>query len=259
MMKLFKRLSWEKTAQKSQQGFTLLEVLVAIVVITAFVNVALMGLVTATLFKSKAKAYSSGMSWIQADLEAVRNKAAESLSYSLSANAAAAQKVIVLTSAAGLGANDQIKIGTDSTTYTIQSVSGNSVTLTANLSTAQSASTVVTLVTSAECTATSSTTGFAYYLQQNLPTLTNTTSTTSTTNPTSTTNTTSTQYINGINGRPYTFSRTTAVGQTQSSDPYQVLKLSYTVTYTVPGTSPPVIIKIASLYAEVIPSTFYQC
>ncbi|KHG42132.1 hypothetical protein OA07_07130 [Aphanizomenon flos-aquae 2012/KM1/D3] len=238
-MKLFKRLSWEKTAQKSQQGFTLLEVLVAIVVITAFVNVALMGLVTAALFKSKAKAYSNGITWIQADLEAVRDKAANLpyLSYSLSANASAAQRIVALTSASGLASNDQVRIGTDSTTYTIQSISGNSLTLTANLAIAQSANAGVTAVS--KCTATSANAGFAYYLQQDLQQ-----------------GLPSSPFTKYIGGKAYTVTRSSEVKSSPftATPRYEVLALSYTVT---PQSNSNV--KVASIYAEVIPSAFYQC
>ncbi|ALB39543.1 hypothetical protein AA650_02855 [Anabaena sp. WA102] len=234
-MKLFKRLSWEKNPQKSQQGFTLLEVLVAIVVITAFVNVALMGLVTAALFKSKAKAYSSGITWIQADLEAVRDKAAN-LSI-LSANAAAQQKEVVLESAVGLANNDQVKIGTDTTTYTIQSISGNLLTLTANLGTDQSANAGVTAVS--KCTATSANAGFAYYLQQDLQQ-----------------GLPSSPFTKYIGGKAYTVTRSSEVKSSPftATPRYEVLALSYTVT---PQSNSNV--KVASIYAEVIPSAFYQC
>ncbi|MBD2279044.1 MAG: type II secretion system protein [Dolichospermum sp. DEX189] len=235
MMKLFKRLSWEKNPQKSQQGFTLLEVLVAIVVITAFINVALMGLVTAALFKSKAKAYSNGITWIQADLEAVRDKAAN-LSI-LSANAAAQQKEVVLESAVGLANNDQVRIGTDSTTYTIQSISGNSLTLTANLAIAQSANAGVTAVS--KCTATSANAGFAYYLQQDLQQ-----------------GLPSSPFTKYIGGKAYTVTRSSEVKSSPftATPRYEVLALSYTVT---PQSNSNV--KVASIYAEVIPSAFYQC
>ena len=242
MMKLFKRLSWEKTAQKSQQGFTLLEVLVAIVVITAFVNVALMGLVTAALFKSKAKAYSNGITWIQADLEAVRDKAANLpyLSYSLSANASAAQRIVALTSASGLASNDQVKIGTDTTTYTIQSISGNSLTLTADLVTAQSANASVTAVPAvSKCTPASTNDGFAYYLQQDLQQ-----------------GLPSSPFTKYIGGKAYTVTRSSEVKSSPFTDTprYEVLGLSYTVT---PQSNSNV--KVASIYAEIIPSAFYQC
>ena len=235
MMKLFNRLSWEKNPQKSQQGFTLLEVLVAIVVITAFINVALMGLVTAALFKSKAKAYSNGITWIQADLEAVRDKAAN-LS-TLSANAAAQQKEVVLESAVGLANNDQVRIGTDSTTYTIQSISGNSLTLTANLAIAQSANAGVTAVS--KCTATSANAGFAYYLQQDLQQ-----------------GLPSSPFTKYIGGKAYTVTRSSEVKSSPftATPRYEVLALSYTVT---PQSNSNV--KVASIYAEVIPSAFYQC
>jgi len=235
MMKLFNRLSWEKNPQKSQQGFTLLEVLVAIIVITAFINVALMGLVTAALFKSKAKAYSNGITWIQADLEAVRDKAAN-LS-TLSANAAAQQKEVVLESAVGLANNDQVRIGTDSTTYTIQSISGNSLTLTANLAIAQSANAGVTAVS--KCTATSANAGFAYYLQQDLQQ-----------------GLPSSPFTKYIGGKAYTVTRSSEVKSSPftATPRYEVLALSYTVT---PQSNSNV--KVASIYAEVIPSAFYQC
>jgi Prokaryotic N-terminal methylation motif len=63
-----------KTSQPNEGGFTLSEVLVAILLTTTFVAVALQGMVVAMLLKSKALQISEANRWIQADLEQVRSQ-----------------------------------------------------------------------------------------------------------------------------------------------------------------------------------------
>jgi prepilin-type N-terminal cleavage/methylation domain-containing protein len=61
-------------AQMPDQGFTLSEVLIAILLATTFVAVALQGLVVAMLLKSKAFQVAEANRWVQADLEQIRSQ-----------------------------------------------------------------------------------------------------------------------------------------------------------------------------------------
>lgn len=67
--------SWTiNTSQPLESGFTLSEVLVAILLTTTFVAVALQGMVVAMLLKSKALQIGEANRWVQADLEQVRSQ-----------------------------------------------------------------------------------------------------------------------------------------------------------------------------------------
>jgi hypothetical protein len=57
-----------------QTGFTLSEVLVAILITTTFVAVAMQGMVVAMLLKSKALHLAEANRWVQADLEQIRSQ-----------------------------------------------------------------------------------------------------------------------------------------------------------------------------------------
>ncbi len=227
-MKRLQKLFQTRFLAPSHQGFSLLEVLVALLVISLFVNVAMTGLAVSAAFKSRARVSSEASTWIQEDLEAIRGLAAQ-LSYSLAADAVTGQPTVVLASTGGLAANDQIVVGTDSTIYTIQSINGNAVTLTTNLNTTQTANSRVVPVS--KCNATASSTGFAAYLQQNLPGLASGGSRT-------------------IVGQPYSLTRLVTVSNTA---PYDVLQLSYKVTAQNSGST------AATMYSEVIPNAVYQC
>jgi hypothetical protein len=63
-------------SQPQEGGFTLSEVLIAILLITTFVAVALQGLVIAMLLKSKALQIAEANRWVQADLEQIRSQIA---------------------------------------------------------------------------------------------------------------------------------------------------------------------------------------
>ena len=56
-------------------GFTLVEVLVGLLVITGFISTAMQALVTATVFKVKGQELSEATTWIQSDMERVRFEA----------------------------------------------------------------------------------------------------------------------------------------------------------------------------------------
>ena len=61
-------------SQPQEAGFTLSEVLVAILLVTTFVAVAMQGLVVAMLLKSKALQIAEANRWVQADLEQIRSQ-----------------------------------------------------------------------------------------------------------------------------------------------------------------------------------------
>lgn len=64
---------WSLYRSKIAAGFTLSEVLVAILLTTTFVAVAMQGLVVAMLLKSKALQIAEANRWVQADLENIRS------------------------------------------------------------------------------------------------------------------------------------------------------------------------------------------
>ncbi|NJK42192.1 MAG: prepilin-type N-terminal cleavage/methylation domain-containing protein [Acaryochloridaceae cyanobacterium SU_2_1] len=61
----------------SESGFTLVEVLVGLVVVVAFVSTTMQALLTATLFRVKGQEISEATNWINQDLEMVKYKAAQ--------------------------------------------------------------------------------------------------------------------------------------------------------------------------------------
>lgn len=63
--------------QDGHAGFTLVEVLVAMLVSSIFVGITMQALVTAAAFRSRADQYDSAVSWIQEDFEAVVNQATQ--------------------------------------------------------------------------------------------------------------------------------------------------------------------------------------
>jgi prepilin-type N-terminal cleavage/methylation domain-containing protein len=75
-MMLHHRLNrlYRSRSAKSPQGFTLTEVLVAILLTTTFVAVAMQGMVVSMLLKSKALQVSEANRWVQMDLESIRAK-----------------------------------------------------------------------------------------------------------------------------------------------------------------------------------------
>lgn len=62
---------------QQEQGFTLAEVLIAILIASLFVAAAMQAMVVATVFKVRAQEYSEATNWIQQDLEVVKNQASQ--------------------------------------------------------------------------------------------------------------------------------------------------------------------------------------
>lgn len=124
---------------QQEQGFTLVEVLVAILITTIFVAVSMQAMVLATVFKVRAQESAEATTWIQEDLEDVKYKAAK-LQFpqtTLTADAAKDASSITVTSASNFAVNDTLKIGLDTTPYQITEISGTTFTITPKLGTTQ--------------------------------------------------------------------------------------------------------------------------
>jgi prepilin-type N-terminal cleavage/methylation domain-containing protein len=132
---------------QQEQGFTLVEVLVAILITTLFVSVAMQSMVIAAVFKARAQEFSEATSWIQEGLEDVNYKAATFQYTSLTANAASGASSINVASVDDFVVNDKLKVGSDSGTYTISGISGTTLTISPSLGTAQSQGVVVAGIT----------------------------------------------------------------------------------------------------------------
>lgn len=233
-------LNLRKKLPHQDQGFTLVEVLVAILITTVFVATAMQAVVIAAVFKARAKQFSEAANWIQEDLESVRQQAASLGSTTLSAapTTSGSSSSLSVSSATGFAADNKLQIGTIGTTFfTISSLSGNTITVTPALTTAQisatPAGTPVSLVTTGStnttlCYANAQNNGFGNFLNNNLPTLNNTKT---------------------IVGASYTLSRVRTV---RNVTPFEVLQVTYRVAQ---GTNPPV----ATLNTEVIPNAAFQC
>lgn len=135
-------LTLKKKLKPVEQGFTLVEVLVAILITTLFVGVAMQTMVFAAIFKAKAQEYTEATTWIQEDLEEnVEYEAAnyQLLQTTLSANAAAAASSISINTPNtniinSFTTNDTFRIGLDTTNYTITNVTGSGSTRTLTIS-----------------------------------------------------------------------------------------------------------------------------
>lgn len=196
---------------QQEQGFTLVEVLVAILITTLFVAVSMQAMVLAAVFKSRAQEFAQATTWIQEDLENVKYLASRykdetecdvndvnngyadgfrdflipgatngtysnvlsapfrtkkafvkrrtttpdntdpynllQISYDvlssfgnspLSSAAAAGTSTITVTSGTRFAVNHRLIIGSDPGIYRISAISGNTLTITPNLASAQS-------------------------------------------------------------------------------------------------------------------------
>lgn len=237
--------------QEQEQGFTLVEVLVAILMTTLFVGVAMQSMVIAAVFKARAQEFSEATTWIQEDLEYVKYKAAnfqytslvnEDNGDSIPGKHEATDTVLYVTSVDGFQDGDTLIVGNDSTNNTIATGGINSttksITLTAALGTDLSKDTVVVATT--KCNAASIDLGFADGLRDQLTGV----------------NSTDTNYIetstknSNRTNKAFTFRRITTRSNTS---PYDLLQVRYSVTPTS-GSSP-----VTGLSTEVIPNATFQC
>jgi type II secretory pathway pseudopilin PulG len=68
------RSQFSDRSQTPEAGFTLSEVILAILIVTIFVTVALQGMVVAMLLKSKSLQLSEANRWVQMDVESIRSQ-----------------------------------------------------------------------------------------------------------------------------------------------------------------------------------------
>lgn len=230
---------------QQEQGFTLIEVLVAILITTVFVATTMQAMVIAAVFKARAKQYSEATNWIQEDLESVRQQATvlgyTTLSAIPTTNATTPPtSSLSVSSSSGFQVDNRLQIGTiNDTLFTISNISSNNITVTPALTAAQilitPVGTPVSLVASGStnttlCYANAQNNGFGNLLSSNLPSIANSGTKT-------------------IAGATYTLTRTPSV---RNAAPYEVLEITYSVAK---GNEP----AIAKMNSEVIPNAAFQC
>ena len=220
------------------RGFTLVEVLVALLISTVFVATAMQAIVIAALFKVRAQQYAEATIWIQKDLESVKLQSAQ-LKYTTLIAVVGTNKLQV-SSVNGFEKDDTLTVGADATDNVVSVIDAAAVpptlTLKSNLGTVPTPGVVV--VATNKCKATSATTGFSKSLELNLP-------------PKSTSDTKV--------GTTHTLTRDLVIGGTPNVSGtctakacHELLQLTYKVKE---GSKPPV----ATMYTEVIPDAALQC
>lgn len=232
-------LRFQKQMKPAEQGFTLFEVLIAILVITLFVSVTMQAMVFAAVFKVKAQEYAEATTWIQEDLENVKYQA-ENLQFpqttlpTLPITVAAGVSLISINAPDtstdnSFAQNDTFKIGLDPTNYKINAlpvISGTgstrklALTITPTLQLPQAAGAVVVAI---KMCAASQTGGLADWLRDNV---TDTNHSNGITDITSNDSSVSYSVTSKLTGKQYQISRTTTLADTA---PYNVLKVSYSV------------------------------
>jgi prepilin-type N-terminal cleavage/methylation domain-containing protein len=128
---------------QQEQGFTLVEVLVAILIATTFTLVTMQAVVIAAIFRTRAQQSAEATAWIQQDLEDVKHKAAEFQHTSLAAAAMVGANSINVATVDGFAVNDTLRVGSDPGSYKINNINGNTLSLEPNLGTAQPQDAVV--------------------------------------------------------------------------------------------------------------------
>ncbi len=239
------------------QGFSLIEVVVSLLMIFFFTTCALEMFVLSSIFKKKAVQYTNATSLLQQDMEKIKS-AAEQYSFPKTAAAVVGATTLTLDSTNGLTAGNIVVFSNDSHTYTISSISGNSIYLSSGLKIA--VPTATSAVNSTSCNLASTDTASASIATGFMNSLS-----------TTATNIGSTSYsIDGntyyaVTGTPTQVNSKSIYywllrNQTVSSNaPYNVLQLKYVVQ---PGTStaPTITAKtLGTAYTEIIPYASLQC
>lgn len=228
--------------QQSENGFTLLEVLVSTLIIMLFVVTGMQSFVSAIVFKSRAKVVSTASTWIQENMAAVSSKASSTdlsvgvpyTATTLSSSVSGGATSITVASAAGFRVGDAILVGSDAVSNIVSAISGSQITLSSALSTDQASGVSVI----ARCRADAATAGFAAYLNSTLPAISS-----------DTTSGNSNIGTKSITNRTYTLTRTVGV---RNSAPYQLSPMTYTVT-------DPNGLVVSTMSTEVVPNAVFQC
>ena len=117
-------------ARQSISGFTLIEVLVAMLVAAVFVSMTMQAIVTAAAFRVIATQYDEAVSWIQEDLESVVNQATQ---YEISTQPYSSRCLATVSSggvAAGFLNDNVVGLGGTSVTIGSRALGGEDYTLT---------------------------------------------------------------------------------------------------------------------------------
>lgn len=266
MLRLKKRL------KPAEQGFTLFEVLIAILVTTLFISVAMQAMVFAAVFKVKAQEYAEATTWIQEDLEKVKYQA-ENLQFpqttlpTLPTTVAAGVSLISINAPDtsidnNFAQNDTFRIGLDPTNYKINTlpvISGTgltrklALTITPTLVKAEAANALV--VSIKMCNPSARNTGLADSLRDTITGSNQTGNSNYVDNPPSSGNnqTNGNPLLSKFTNKPYSLRRTTTLS---SDSPYNVLQIKYEVS---PGTTFDSSKVIATFDTEVLPNVAFQC
>ncbi len=249
------KLSKSKLPQQ-EQGFTLVEVLVSILITTTFVATAMQAMVLAAVFKSRAKQYSEATTWIQEDLENVRHTASQLQNTTLREPVAPGATpgatplnatVLKVTSIVGFKPIDPVIVGPDFIRRTIAAggvdTDNREITVTPALTTGLLPGDGVTATN--KCNATSVPDGFGDYLRNNLPLTINQIS--------------ANHGKKSITGQDYILLRDgpdndgTIGPNVNNTAPFEVMQVKYEVRPQGEGDS------IATMYTEVIPDAAFKC
>jgi prepilin-type N-terminal cleavage/methylation domain-containing protein len=241
-------------------GFSLLEVLVSIIVVTFFTAAAMQMMVISAAFRAKAKEYATATNLIQKDLENVRLVADQYTFPTPSTVPTVNATSVTLSSSNGGFANgDIIQFENTPDTYKVTNKSGNTLTISPAVVTAPNASSRVINYT--PCEAKTKDAGLAKLLQQKTTTYLNA----SLTNPVSVGDITYTAVASTTNTpNPYIISNTTGLklwllrNDNFDNAPYDVLEVNYIVAKDKNG-SPNLNQIIAKQSSEVIPRASFQC
>lgn len=242
-----------------EQGFTLVEVLVAILIATMFVAVAMQMMAIAAVFKARAQEFAEATTWIQQDLEEVKYNA-ELLQYTFLVDNnngngdptkhGPTDTVLYVNSTYGFQVGDTLRVGTDLTNNTIQGIApaNKTITLATKLDTTQLKGQIVVAINTIKCTAVSKNVGFADRLRDML------TDPTGGTDLNTDTNTDGITKTSSFTNKVFTLRRTVTISGLADASPYNLLKISYDVISPSSGNS-----SIANLYTELIPNAALQC
>lgn len=239
---------------KPEQGFTMVEVLIAIFIATIFVAVTMQMMAIAAMFKVRAQENAEATTWIQQDLENVKYQAAN---YQYTFLTADANSTNVLSVASfenfrDFQAGDTLIVGTDSTNNTINTGGIDTTNKTITLTTAMDTNwlTDTPLAVTTRCKPATQNAGFADGLRDWINDTNHIDGITDVTN--------SSDYLDipktsSLHGKSFTIRRTTTLS---SSPPYNLLQIKYEVSSGSTFDSSKV---IASYHTEVIPNAALQC
>ncbi|MBC8121930.1 MAG: prepilin-type N-terminal cleavage/methylation domain-containing protein [Gemmatimonadaceae bacterium] len=229
--------------KRSKKGFTLAEVLVSLGVGSIMTAGTLQMVVYGVVLKNQGDRVSSGSLLAQTNVESVRAGTSKVGKTALTAATQANATALTIASTTGFGVNDSVLIGTESTLYGIQSITGNTLTLYSGIQNSQAAATPVMLVSRSICTASTAGSGFGALMLNQLPALNSYTSVTTATSGQTRTDTGTAR----LKGQSYPYTRVATV---KTAFP-NVLQLDYTLT--APNG------KTQRVHAEVLPDVVNDC